>query len=273
MAGEQHGVVTLQWPELFTGPWTVTGNIAKVKVLQELHRLLANGSQTRVLDIGCIGPSPLQFWKPLLGHYSFHLTGVDVHGIDRAQAIIGELGWQDWVTLKNGSGYDLTTLFAPDSFDLVVATQVLEHVARLPHFLNQVATVLRPGGEAFFSLDSAHPAPRFALKSPVRFVKNGVKKALSLIGHERHYDLPWFDYEVADCCRSVGLEVLACRYYNLAPLKLIHNRLIPPERQNAIARQWFDLEEMLNEEETVRKDARHLFLGIYFHVRKSPKRT
>jgi hypothetical protein len=43
------------WPELYTGLWTVTGNVAKVKVLHELHQLIAQGPARSILDIGIVG--------------------------------------------------------------------------------------------------------------------------------------------------------------------------------------------------------------------------
>jgi hypothetical protein len=172
------------------------------------------------------------------------------------------------VTLHTGSGYRLTSLFRPESFRVAVATQVLEHTARLSLFLEQVATVLVPGGEAFFTVDSAHWQSRFDPRDPVRFGKNLIKKGLSLLGRERHYDLPWFDHEVAEACQDAGFEILECRYYNLAPLKFIHNHVVTPNRKNTFVQLWFELEEFLNEEKSIYGKVKHLFLGLYFRARK-----
>src|SRR2546429_7886498 len=38
-----HTMTKNRWHELYTGPWVVTGNVAKVKVLHELHGLIAQG--------------------------------------------------------------------------------------------------------------------------------------------------------------------------------------------------------------------------------------
>jgi 2-polyprenyl-3-methyl-5-hydroxy-6-metoxy-1,4-benzoquinol methylase len=133
-------------------------------------------------------------------------------------------------TLLQGSGYDLENLFKPPSFDLVLATQVLEHVARIIPFMRQVETVLKAGGEAFFTLDSGHWQPRFDIQAPVRLAKNIVKKSLGSLGNERHYDLPRLDREIIGACNEVGLEVVDCRSYNLPPLKWIHNHLMPAEK-------------------------------------------
>jgi cyclopropane fatty-acyl-phospholipid synthase-like methyltransferase len=257
-----------QWLELYEGPWTVTGNAAKAKVQQELWRLLSMHANLRILDVGCVGLAPLEFWEPLLGRYSFHLTGVDVRGVERAERIVRERGWEKQVTLLEGSGYRLKAIFTAGSFDVVVATQVLEHVARLPSFLEQVAAVLRRNGEVFLTGDSAHWQSRYDRRMPVRMIKNVVKKGLSLLGYEYHYDLPWSDREVVIACQRAGLDVVACRYYNLAPLKFLHNRIVTEERKNVLLRAWLELEELLNDDDAVRGQARHLFMGIYVHARR-----
>ena len=261
---------TPYWHELYTGPWIVGGNIAKVKVVHGLQHRIVNGSATSILDIGIVGPQPLEFWEPLLETYpsQFHLTGIDVWGIDKAQQIAEQHGWEKQVTLRLGSGYTLHELFFSESFDLVVAMQVLEHIAQLPVFIEQVATVMRSGAEGFFAIDSAHYQSRFPIKHPVRLAKNLAKKSLSLLGYERHYDLPWLDHEVVKICEQAGLKVVECRYYNLHPIKFIHNHVVPSDRKNAFLKLWFDLEEFLNEIDMVSARIKHLFMGLYIHVSK-----
>jgi SAM-dependent methyltransferase len=259
-----------QWQELYTARRVLTGNAGKVKVLHKLHHLTANGSTPSILDIGPIGLQPLEFWEPLLvepGSH-FHLTGVDVKDVGPAESMVLRRGWNDKVRLLQGSGYHLADLFAPQSFDLVTAMQVLEHIARLPLFMQQVAAVLRSGGEGFFVVDSAHWLGRFDSRELTRLMKNMVKKGLSFFRYERHYDLPWLDHEVASACRQAGLEIVESRYYNLSPLKFIHNHIVPTERKNSFMRLWMELEEFLNEDEVVREKSKRFFLGLYVHLRK-----
>lgn len=258
------------WPELYTRSWIVSGNVAKVKVLHELHRIISNESKPSILDVGCVGLQPLEFWLPLLNSSAgaFHLTGVDVQGIDKAEQIVEQQGYKEHVTLRHGSGYELSMLYAPESFDVVTATQVLEHVARLPLFMRQVAIVMRHGAEGFFTIDSAHYQSRFDRRFPVRLIKNLGKKGLSLLGYENHYDLPWMDHEVVSICERAGLKVIECRYYNLDPLKFIHNHIIPRDRKNAFMKLWLDLEEFINESDTVSEQIKHLCMALYVHVAK-----
>ena len=258
------------WSETFADNCVLTGNVAKVKVLEKIHEHITNAPGVNILDIGCVGPQPLAFWEPLLNRTDgrFRLTGIDVDGIEKAREVVAQRGWTPSVTLLQGSGYDLENLFTAHSFDIVVATQILEHVARIMPFMRQVETVLKPGGEAFFTLDSGHWQPRFALQDPVRLAKNIVKKSLGSLGNERHYDLPWLDREVIGACNETGLEVVDCRYFNLPPLKWIHNHLMPAEKQNAFMRLWLELEEFINDDAAIREKVKSYFLVIYLQVRK-----
>jgi 2-polyprenyl-3-methyl-5-hydroxy-6-metoxy-1,4-benzoquinol methylase len=258
------------WPEIDTAECVITGNVAKVKVLHKLLTLISRRSGLSILDIGCVGPQPLEFWEALLVQHGsrFELSGVDVAGIEVAREVAVKRGWTSRLTLREGSGYNLTELFTPQSFDIVVATQVLEHVAQIHRFMKQVATVLKPGGEAFFTADSAHWQSRFDPRDPVRMAKNVAKKGLASLGDERHYDLPWLDYEVAGTCSQVGLETVECRYYNLSPLKFIHNQIVPTARKNSFMRIWLELEEFLNADESIRNKMRKFFMALYLHARK-----
>jgi hypothetical protein len=151
---------------------------------------------------------------------------------------------------------------------VLVAMQVLEHVPRLPLFMRQASAILRSGGQAFFTVDSAHFRSRFDPRHPRRLAKNVVKKGLSLVRQERHYDLPWLDSEIAAAAEAAGLEIEVCNYYNLAAMKGLHNDLVPAEHKNSVLRTWVELEDRLNQSERVRTDARNLFFGLYFQVRK-----
>ncbi len=254
--------------DLFSSSSILTGNTAKVKVLYELSTTMSQRDGLSILDIGCVGPSPLEFWMPLLEQYNFHLTGIDVAGIERAQKVVSQHNWKNRVTLQVASGYQLTDLFKRESFDVVVATQVLEHVAQIDRFMQQVAAVLCAGGVAYFTLDSAHFQSRFDLKDPIRLLKNLVKKVLSTTGNEHHYDLPWFDYEVADASQRAGLQVIETGYYNLTSLKYLHNQIVFEAQKNALMQKWFQIEEFLNQLEEVRNKSKHLFRALYLAVCK-----
>jgi hypothetical protein len=96
-----------------------------------------------------------------------------------------------------------------------------------------------------------------------------LKKGLSLIGHESHYDLPWHDAEVIGACEAAGLALVDCRYYNVHPLKFLHNHVVPSVHKNAFMSVWFALEEFLNELHEVRTAIKHFCMALYLHVRKA----
>lgn len=253
---------------LFGGPWIVPGNVAKVAVLVDLAERIGSGLCREILDVGIVGLQPLEFWVPLLTRFpALRLTGVDVQGLERAQAVADEHGWRDRVTLRRETGYSLDRSFGPQSFDAVVATQVLEHMPRMPEFMRAAAAVLRPGGELFVTVDSAHWRSRFDRREPARLAKNIVKYGLSLFGDERHYDLPWYAEEVTGACAAAGLHLGTCRYYNLAPVKPMHNHATPPAEKNAVMRAWWELEQRLNET-NVAQQARSEFLDFYVRAQR-----
>jgi len=49
---------------------------------------------------------------------------------------------------------------------------------------------------------------------------------------------------------------------------LLHNQLIPQSKRNEFLRQWFGLEEWLNEHKCIDGNARTLFMGVYVHAHK-----
>ncbi|HXZ89238.1 MAG TPA: class I SAM-dependent methyltransferase [Candidatus Binataceae bacterium] len=69
--------------------------------------------------------------------------------------MLAERGWRvittemrprrpGWVAVNLNSGLP----FRPESFDLVLMLEVVEHLADIPHVLHEIARVLRPGGVA-----------------------------------------------------------------------------------------------------------------------------
>ncbi|HUP74741.1 MAG TPA: class I SAM-dependent methyltransferase, partial [Acidimicrobiales bacterium] len=123
-------------------------SVGKYRIQRDL---LAIDKPTRVLDVGAVGVGPLDLWSAIpLDDSPLDVVAVDndLAGIDKAK----QLGLP--IDLQCVSGYDLVDTFGEASFDLVVSTQVLEHVARPQDFITQIAQVLRPGGKFWCTLDS-----------------------------------------------------------------------------------------------------------------------
>jgi SAM-dependent methyltransferase len=94
------------------------------------------GAATRVLDVGCGNGRAAGRWlNPRVGEY----VGVDVSPL--AVEAARELGLDARVI------EDATALpFADASFDLVVCIEVLEHLLRPDHAVQEIRRVLAPGG-------------------------------------------------------------------------------------------------------------------------------
>jgi SAM-dependent methyltransferase len=93
---------------------------------------LLGSLQGDVLDVGC-GYKPYRSWIPRARSY----YGVDVFAGPEVDALI-EPG-EPWPVGDAG-------------FDVVLCTQVLEHVGELDHTVQEVRRVLRPGGDAIFTV-------------------------------------------------------------------------------------------------------------------------
>ncbi len=105
----------------------------------------------RVLDLGC-SDGRLGERLRSLGH---HVTGVDVRTHDGVKDRLDQFVEAD---LERGMPPEIG-----DSFDLILAADVLEHVRRPEDVLDQVRTLLTPGGSVIASVPNfGHWYPRAA---------------------------------------------------------------------------------------------------------------
>jgi SAM-dependent methyltransferase len=241
----------------------LTGNTGKVRTLIELARLITEKPGLSILDIGCIGPNPLEFWRPLFKLHGgqFQLTGIDpdAAGVERTKARLHDITDQP-VTLLAGNGYDLTRLFPDQQFDVIVFTQVLEHVFRYREFLDQVQQTTRPGGDILFTLDSGHYLHQ-------RW-KDSVKGILARLGSERHYEHGWRDDELDLVLKQLGLTITSREFYCTAPAKRLHNKHTDAAQKNALMRLWFEQEYFYNQHSQLDEIAKRQFLILFYHVRR-----
>jgi SAM-dependent methyltransferase len=115
------------------GHWWFRGRRRLVRAALELLR---TPPSAQVLDVGCGTGANLR----LLADYGF----LDVTGLDRSEDAIR---WCAEKGLPEVTSGDLCDLPFPDAhFDLVLATDVLEHIDDEAAALSELRRVLRPGG-------------------------------------------------------------------------------------------------------------------------------
>lgn len=186
-----------------------SGNTGKA-FIQDFLRSLDEPS--RSLDVGISAPPPLELWRPIdVVDSPLDVVGVDSDREGIAEAEELNLG----IALYPVSGYDLITNFGRDSFDMVVSTQVLEHVRDPQRFLREVRGVLKGNGLLLRTADSAH-------FSRSRSNDRGIKRLLRLLASrvsERYYDFGLFVDRLGVLLRETSFEVGRIVPCNIGPLK------------------------------------------------------
>lgn len=254
-------------PALAKDSWP--GNVAKYRLILDLREVLRAKPGARALDIGCVGPGqPLELWQSLLedAALDFHLTGIDRSGVDVARTFARGRGWERRVELLEGDAYDIETLCGPDRFDVVVSTQVFEHLARYPRVLGQIAKLTRPGARVLLTMDSAHFGGKYSLTHPRTLIKRIAKRLLATWGDERHYDIPIYDIDLEAPLGRFGLSIRVRRYHNLGELKRLHNHAVDPEDKDRFLERCWELEEMVNRARRFGRREKNLFRCLYYHL-------
>ena len=127
-----------KWYGIFVNPFYITRKqlFYAVKDLAETV-----SPQASVLDVGC-GMKPYQkLWK------TKNYLGIDVHG--------GGLKDQAKKPDKYFDGQKIP--YSSTRFDVVIATEVLEHVEFPEKLLQEVKRVLKPGGQLFLTMPFVWP--------------------------------------------------------------------------------------------------------------------
>ena len=124
----------LDYSYFHTGP-TWDHGIILPPIIQAAQSIPFNGS---VLDIGCGNGAML---AEIRQHGSWRLCGVEssVSGVSLARS-------QGFDVRLADANADLTALFEPHSFDLIISVEVIEHVYDPRRLLRQAHALLRPRG-------------------------------------------------------------------------------------------------------------------------------
>lgn len=113
------------------------GDLQTNTIYRSLRKPLA-GLSGKILDVGC-GNSP---FRPLLNSATTSYQGIDVKEAE-------SFGYQNPDTIY----YDGKTIPFPDaSFDALLCTEVLEHVAEPGEIIREMHRVLKPGAHGYITI-------------------------------------------------------------------------------------------------------------------------
>lgn len=205
----------------------VPGNTAKLRLLLDLRRLIPEEGALDVLDVGGGGKfSPFELWAPLAPFAGrLRLSGIDVAHLEPVERRARELGFP--IELTRGSALRLRETYGPERFDVVVSTQVLEHIRDWPAALREMRDVLRPGGTLLVTCDSGdleRPVDERARLAGKRGYARLVEAVPTLRRAGRgllsgDWELGPTRADVGRVARELGLEVERLAWYGLRDVK------------------------------------------------------
>lgn len=117
-------------------------NAARIPWISEEIKREGKNSDSHVLDIGCGGG----FLTNELGLQGYSVTGIDLS--ESSLAIARKYDVTKKVNYLKADAYSLP--FPDQSFDVVCAMDILEHVDNPQQLIKEASRVLRPGGLFFF---------------------------------------------------------------------------------------------------------------------------
>lgn len=148
-------------------------------------------ARPRVLDVGC-GRG--------LRMLSFRERGCDVEGVDFQPDLVEYVRSQLGIPVTCAPVEELTSRFAPDSFDLLTAIYVVEHVTDVKSLLSSCFALLRPGGwlvagvPLFDSVQASVLGTRWLNAADIRHValptREGMRRACNAVGFDTIRFLP-----------------------------------------------------------------------------------
>lgn len=152
----------------------------------------------KLLDVGC-GEKP---YKLIYDECCKESIGVDVETCKHEQSFVDVFASADCLP------------FGDESFDTILCTNVLEHVANMEAAFSEIGRVLKKGGYAVISVPFLYPVHE-APYDYYRFTNYGLQFQMQKNG---------FQIEKEICWGGVGL--LALVYINLFFGKVLQNRII-----------------------------------------------
>jgi len=149
-------------------------------IIKELEKVLSNIKKNKVniLDYGC-GVGTLDFYLASTGN---NVTGVDISSlsIELCERSAREMNLGDRVRFSVNSDFWKRVNITNSKFDLIICSEVIEHVRNDTILLRNLLKVLNKGGYIFLTTPSNN-APLF---------KMGIADSFdNKVGHLRRYDV------------------------------------------------------------------------------------
>lgn len=189
--------------------------------------------------------------------------------LDRFAARARELEFP--VELREASAYDLTASFGSEAFDIVVSTQVLEHLRDWRRGLREMRDVVRPGGSLLVTCDNGEvlrtrmDRARLLAKRAYARVAEGAPSVRALASRAASGD--WEQgltrTELERCAGDLGLHVERLAPYALSSAKGAMGAGGPRAH-----RLWLAFEEALVEEAGRMLDS-SFFAVLYLRARRA----
>ena len=158
------------WDSILAENWNNEGRHWPTKIEIVAQRTPLDAS---VLDLGC-GKGSLLRGLRSLGYQNLSGLEISNYAVERLR--------NEGFTMFHGALPDIPVANA--SYDVVVASQVLEHIIRRNKFAAEISRVLRADGQAFFFVPNDCLGPIDEPEHVVKFTKKSLAKLLS-----RHFDI------------------------------------------------------------------------------------
>lgn len=140
----------------------------------------------KILDIACGNGSVLRYLKAR-GYQQLYGLEISHYAINRLKAEGIRMYYSKLPNIPLGD----------EAFDVVIASQVLEHIIRRHHFLKEIRRILKPGGKAFIFVPDDCLGPIDEKEHVIKYNRHTLKRLLSR----------YFLIEVLESIKDINYEM------------------------------------------------------------------
>lgn len=118
--------------------------------------ILENARGKRVLDVGCVNHNLEATRLPDWRHAQLKQVASALTGLDYEKDVVDQLNQEGWdVVAADAQAFDIRDRY-PEGFDLIIASEVIEHLVNPGGFLTCAARHLAPGGRILITTPNAY---------------------------------------------------------------------------------------------------------------------